>query len=461
MVVAAEDEFLLSNLRYFLRHGCTAPSAVGGGAAADVTYRVTFNGENPHAAALVDVHNARASHDDRLRPVRSLRRANVGFDFGGHLSALAEEAACCDAATGLCAALDGDIGANRSTASCGGVSRPLNFHRLAYDVFVALNVGVRGPFFPSYMPPGWHWTSAFADKLEWAGELGDVKKTAGSVNSSVALVGTSLACSHILPPKGSGRGPRVEGFAFAIARPALLHLLATHQAFAYHRTKKAAVIDGEYALSIGTLDAGWNIGSLLVEHDGVDFRDQATWDCNSANFPSRDHSYHGVSLHPLEDLFHKAKWHTIHNEVNYREMEVLTWARSRNPPGGGVPQERPVVLDLWGALNMPTLAPTPCAAVAENKAAHIGCPAGSTIASVDFASFGTPQGGCATGFTVDAACNSKHSMAVVTAACVGKQTCQVDASCKTFDERCTKGKGSFCFDVKKELAAKVTCSKRK
>ena len=42
---------------------------------------------------------------------------------------------------------------------------------------------------------------------------------------------------------------------------------------------------------------------------------------------------------------------------------------------------------------------------------------------------------------------------------MGKQTCQVDASCKTFDET-LQGKGAFCWDVKKELAAKVTCSKR-
>ena len=75
----------------------------------------------------------------------------------------------------------------------------------------------------------------------------------------------------------------------------------------------------------------------------------------------------------------------------------------------------------------------------------IGCPAGETISSIDFASFGTPGGSCAVGdLTHVAKCDSNHSMAVVKAACVGQNKCSVDASCATFHERLS-GRGAFCW----------------
>ncbi len=89
-----------------------------------------------------------------------LQRENVGFDFGAHAAVL-----------------------NKF-----GVSE--------FDYFVFLNSGVVGPFVPAYMPKSWHWTEAFVDKL----------------SDRVALCGTSIACmdgNHM-------RGPRVEGFAFAM-----------------------------------------------------------------------------------------------------------------------------------------------------------------------------------------------------------------------------------------------------
>lgn len=50
-------------------------------------------------------------------------------------------------------------------------------------------------------------------------------------------------------------------------------------------------------------------------------------------------------------------------------------------------------------------------------------------------------------------------MAVVTAACVGQQTCNIEAKCTTFHEK-LQGPGAFCWDVEKRFAAKVTCSKQ-
>jgi hypothetical protein len=97
-----------------------------------------------------------------------------------------------------------------------------------------------------------------------------------------------------------------------------------------------------------------------------------------------------------------------------------------------------------------------CVDTQENQVASIGCCAGEVIGAVEFASFGTPTGSCATGFIASASCNSNHSMAVVSAACVGRQTCKLDASCKTFHEKLTNP-GAFCWAVAKSLAVKVAC----
>jgi hypothetical protein len=79
-----------------------------------------------------------------------------------------------------------------------------------------------------------------------------------------------------------------------------------------------------------------------------------------------------------------------------------------------------------------------------------GCPAGKTIDNISFASWGTPAGDCATGFTVDAKCNAADTMAVVSKMCLGKATCDVPVKLTTFG-------ADPCDDVTKWLAASVHC----
>ena len=110
-----------------------------------------------------------------------------------------------------------------------------------------------------------------------------------------------------------------------------------------------------------------------------------------------------------------------------------------------------------GPAPPPPGAPASCVEAAENTNATIRCPEGLRIAAVGFASFGTPKGSCATGFTAEATCNSNHSTAVVSALCMGKASCTVEASCTTFHEK-LKGDGAFCWAVQKSLAVNVTCS---
>lgn len=89
----------------------------------------------------------------------------------------------------------------------------------------------------------------------------------------------------------------------------------------------------------------------------------------------------------------------------------------------------------------------------EQSTAHLECPGGSTIKSIDFASFGTPNGTCAdaAAMAVNPTCNAPQSMAVVEKLCDGKQACDIPVNNDAFG-------GDPCLDVVKTLAVKATCS---
>jgi len=91
-----------------------------------------------------------------------------------------------------------------------------------------------------------------------------------------------------------------------------------------------------------------------------------------------------------------------------------------------------------------------CGKVAEGRTLRLSCGAnGGTITAVQFASFGTPLGGCGE-FGVST-CHSSNSQSIVSSACVGKQSCTVLANNSVFG-------GDPCFGSGKWLAAQVTCS---
>ncbi len=72
-----------------------------------------------------------------------------------------------------------------------------------------------------------------------------------------------------------------------------------------------------------------------------------------------------------------------------------------------------------------------CATAPELGTFSLACPAGQTIASLDFASYGTPTGACGA-FAAAAACDAPTTVAVVTAACVGQQACSFRVFNSTF-----------------------------
>ena len=97
-----------------------------------------------------------------------------------------------------------------------------------------------------------------------------------------------------------------------------------------------------------------------------------------------------------------------------------------------------------------------CATAPENSNAHLACSApGDTIKSVTFASFGTPTGDCTDGGNTfkKGSCDLNTTIAKVSAACVGKQSCDLPTTDDFF--------GDPCYGTKKTLAVAISCASGK
>ena len=89
----------------------------------------------------------------------------------------------------------------------------------------------------------------------------------------------------------------------------------------------------------------------------------------------------------------------------------------------------------------------------EHDTFSLNCGNGGTIAAIDFVSFGTPTGSCASGFAAGK-CDSNHTTAIIKQACLGKGSCSLPV------ESASLG-GDPCFETIKQLAVKVTCQSGK
>ncbi|KAJ7553885.1 hypothetical protein O6H91_06G116900 [Diphasiastrum complanatum] len=80
--------------------------------------------------------------------------------------------------------------------------------------------------------------------------------------------------------------------------------------------------------------------------------------------------------------------------------------------------------------------------------ARLECQDNQVISSINFASFGNPQGNCKAFHQGN--CHAKNSVEVVKEACIGKQTCSILVSSATFDTE-------PCAGISKSLAIKAQC----
>ena len=71
-----------------------------------------------------------------------------------------------------------------------------------------------------------------------------------------------------------------------------------------------------------------------MKYGEIDWRKKENWDCNKRVHPTRYNTYEGISVNPLEVVFHKPLWDIGNNnyllEVNYNEtLKYMKWARKR------------------------------------------------------------------------------------------------------------------------------------
>lgn len=190
-----------------------------------------------------------------------VERENICYDFGSHAAGLA--------------AAERWRGALRQ-----------------YRYFVFVNSSVRGPFMPLYATQ--HWTSAFTTRL----------------NALVKLVGTTISCQST--PYVSDT-PHVQSMVFATDG---LGLAVLRRAGVFECTRadvplrmQDVITRAEIGSSVAMFEAGYAIDCLLLKYAGVDWREawRRKLPCNGRLNPTVAANYDGISVHPLEVLFVKAK----------------------------------------------------------------------------------------------------------------------------------------------------------
>lgn len=190
-----------------------------------------------------------------------------------------------------------------------------------YKYFVWLDSSVRGPFLPAYLRSS---TSAPWHRLLTL-----------QLNSEVKLVGGTISCGGISLNHGHPvtRIPHVHGYLQATDKVGLKVLLAQTGAtgiFSCHPNWLAAVRYSEMGASEAILKAGYNIGSLMLRYQGVDFREESKWNCNQRISPLYEHMYDGININPLEVMFTKVQhWMLITQHPSaVAATKYYSWSRA-------------------------------------------------------------------------------------------------------------------------------------
>ncbi|DBB06321.1 TPA: hypothetical protein ACH3X1_011892 [Trebouxia sp. C0004] len=163
-----------------------------------------------------------------------------------------------------------------------------------YKYFIMMNSSTRGPFVPAYHRQT-AWSRIFTDKL----------------NDEVKLVGSTISCEGA-PLGGDAeshwrQNPHVQSYVLATDQIGLQVLQQDGQVFACFDNLHDTIYFAELGSSLAVLKAGYNIDSLMMRYQGVDWRDKANWKCNAGFSPYAENHYDGLSIEPLEAVFVKVK----------------------------------------------------------------------------------------------------------------------------------------------------------
>ncbi|XP_019180392.1 PREDICTED: beta-galactosidase 9-like [Ipomoea nil] len=130
----------------------------------------------------------------------------------------------------------------------------------------------------------------------------------------------------------------------------------------------------------------------------------------------------------------------IFEETNRAPLRISIEPRFTSTICSKVRQDHYPPLNAWsdGQLSSNSVAPE----------LHLQCDDGHTISSIEFASYGTPQGNCQQ-FS-QGNCHAASSSSVISQACLGKNSCSIQVSDAIF--------GDPCRHVIKTLAVQAKCS---
>ena len=142
-----------------------------------------------------------------------------------------------------------------------------------------------------------HWLSLFLSKL----------------TDTVKLVGSTIHCQPT-PYMSEETGdfdirsnPHVQSYAMATDRIGLQVLMESPKIFACHAEIWDTMYHAEVGSSRAILKAGYNLDSLLVRYQGVDWRKTETWNCNRNMDPLMPRAFDGGSPEAMEVMFVKIR----------------------------------------------------------------------------------------------------------------------------------------------------------
>ncbi|KAL6766934.1 hypothetical protein ACKKBG_A37960 [Auxenochlorella protothecoides x Auxenochlorella symbiontica] len=188
-----------------------------------------------------------------------------------------------------------------------------------YRYVLFLNSSVRGPFLPPYWPRALHWTEVLTSRL----------------TDQVKLVGSTISCEGTWKDgvlTGEKRqNPHIQSYVVAMDQVSLNVLRSDASALQCYEAYHDAVWYAEMGSSAAILRAGFNIDSLMLRYQGVDWRDTNNWGCNAALNPYAEYMYDGINLSPFEVMFVKMKEYLLEaNWTTATEIKKYTeWARDR------------------------------------------------------------------------------------------------------------------------------------
>ena len=154
-----------------------------------------------------------------------------------------------------------------------------------YKYFILMNASIRGPYLAAYFPDDllW-WFDIFTRRL----------------NNEVKLVGPTINCEQ---------RPHVQSYLLATDQVGMKILADKNSGVLSCKTDYTdAVVNGEIGASQILLRANYQIASLQIKYQGVDFRKKDNENCNNRISPIFvDNMVDGIAHDPYELVFVKFK----------------------------------------------------------------------------------------------------------------------------------------------------------